>query len=548
MREYLLFDGQGEKTCGLPFKSNLPINPKKVLASKGEKIRSRIIQMNMINTVSKFCCVGIFAALPLIIPNRVAAQNLPPPASGLVILDLAGSSIPANNVVTHYSASFVASTNMSTVTFVFRHDPSYFTFDNASVADATTPTTNLLLNGTFLVGAPTVSGGGAPDWTYFVQAGVTIALGHELNPPPGGWYDGSVQGYDGIDQTFATTIGDTYNVTFDLSQTGANTSVYQQTSTNGQPGTSGNGIDMLVYAGNGVPPTQNSVGVNKDFVNCTGQTANNFEWLVQGSYTISGLLGSYSGNGSSYPLFTSLTATSATATGIPAPNGPDTLFTWSGVSVPNGATAHVGLDLPGSEFITLETYWTSTTTVNGTTTTTNLGCVNQVPINQGHSHFWHEPVNSVLDVPPGNIAYDNVAQACDSVPLYIGNITLLWYAAKVPLADLNANMLSSGPPPLLTQTIPGATLVSPGGESIIPIPAAGPAGANFVVVEYTVSESSTLAGACNTIDYAQYPAVVGPTTPPLVPVFGQTGLMLLILLVAVTGIYFIWRKARTMSA
>ena len=45
-------------------------------------------------------------------------------------------------------------------------------------------------------------------------------------------------------------------VSYDLSQTGNNVlggSFYQQISDNGQPGTGGNGIDVVVYAGNGLP-------------------------------------------------------------------------------------------------------------------------------------------------------------------------------------------------------------------------------------------------------------------------------------------------------
>jgi hypothetical protein len=195
------------------------------------------------------------------------AQNLPPPASGLLALDLAGT--PIYSAYTQYDASFVASTVNSTVTFVFRHDPGFFAFDDVSVFDVTSPNINLLANGGFEEGAPTASGGGAPGWTYFAQSGIGF-LGSEsatgtdlLTAHTGGffWEDGATGGYDGIDQTFATTPGDTYGIEFFLAELNANNFVppgndYQPTCTNGNGDTSCDGIDVLVYAGDGLPPSQ----------------------------------------------------------------------------------------------------------------------------------------------------------------------------------------------------------------------------------------------------------------------------------------------------
>ena len=205
-------------------------------------------------------------AIVLGVVSQANAQNFSPPASGLLILDLAGR--PIIPTYTQYNASFTATTNASTVTFVFRHDPGFFGFDDVSATDATIPGGNLLLNPGFENGAPTTSGGGAPDWTYFQQDGITN-LGFEADAgtdgltPHGGaffWDDGATGGYDGIDQTFATTVGDVYNVSFDLSEINSNGFIppgddYQQTCTNGFSGTDCDGIDVLVYAGNGLPPT-----------------------------------------------------------------------------------------------------------------------------------------------------------------------------------------------------------------------------------------------------------------------------------------------------
>jgi len=220
---------------------------------------------------------GVFkAALGLAIALGVAghasAQNLPPPESGLLILDLAGT--PIIPTYTQYTAQFTATTSASTVTFVFRYDPGYFAFDDASVVDTTTPSGNLLLNPGFEIGAPTVQGGGAPDWTYFQQSGLAdvglpvlgfeAASGTDGLPAYSGsfyWNDGATSGYDGIDQTFATTIGDTYQVSFNLAELNSNNVAipgndYQQICTNGNPpSTECDGVDVVVYAGSGLPPT-----------------------------------------------------------------------------------------------------------------------------------------------------------------------------------------------------------------------------------------------------------------------------------------------------
>jgi len=219
---------------------------------------------------------ALAVAIALGVATNASAQNLPPPPSGLLILDLAGT--PIIPTYSLYNASFVATTSESTVTFVFRHDPGYFAFDDASVVDAATPSVNLLLNPGFEIGAPTLSGAGVPDWTYFEQAGLADVgipvLGFEAASgtnglfPHGGsyfWDDGATGGYDGIDQTFATTAGDTYDVSFYLAEIDSNHvatpgNEYQQTCTNGNPsGFECNGIDVVVYAGNGLPPTSDVV-------------------------------------------------------------------------------------------------------------------------------------------------------------------------------------------------------------------------------------------------------------------------------------------------
>jgi PEP-CTERM motif len=67
------------------------------------------------------------------------------------------------------------------------------------------------------------------------------------------WYDGSVQGYDGLNQSIATAVGTTYDVTFSLNDNSGLTT-FQHLSTNGDTSSlEGNGIDLLLYAGAGIP-------------------------------------------------------------------------------------------------------------------------------------------------------------------------------------------------------------------------------------------------------------------------------------------------------
>ncbi len=73
---------------------------------------------------------------------------------------------------------------------------------------------------------------------------------------PNYWDDGATGGYDGIYQTVATTIGDTYSIGFylnEISLTGFEPAAFQQTCTNGNSGTHCNGADVSVFAGGSIP-------------------------------------------------------------------------------------------------------------------------------------------------------------------------------------------------------------------------------------------------------------------------------------------------------
>ena len=174
--------------------------------------------------------------------------NKGPPA-GPEILDLSGRPLPA--AYTAYSVGFTASSVSTVVTFAFRDDPAFLLFDNASVVDTTHPSGNLLVNPGFEANANTPIG-----WTYFDQDNVAFA--GVVNTSDGAayqgsnyWYDGAVGGYDGLSQTLATTLGDTYRVGFELQETSESGNFERLASTDDNS----DGIDVVVYAGSSAPST-----------------------------------------------------------------------------------------------------------------------------------------------------------------------------------------------------------------------------------------------------------------------------------------------------
>jgi PEP-CTERM motif len=179
--------------------------------------------------------------------------NVPPPAGA--ILDLNG--LPITNVQQQYTVDFTAALGNTAITFAFRQDPSFSSFSNASVVDLTTSSGNLLLNGNFASG--TVGTSNVTDWTYANIYGASFGGVLETSCGVGGsncWFDGAVQAYDAISQTIATTIGDTYEISFNLNGGGCLTAgcLYSDLSTNGDVSdTGGNGIDVLAYAQAGLP-------------------------------------------------------------------------------------------------------------------------------------------------------------------------------------------------------------------------------------------------------------------------------------------------------
>jgi len=191
---------------------------------------------------------GLLPGQPAVDPN-----NLPPPV-GNVIDQLTGQSIV--DTFQTRTATFVATSTSTNLSFAFREDPAFLQLDNVIMTTGGGP--NLVVNGDFEagpVGNPMPTG-----WVYLNMFGAidggVVAAGCGV----GGsncYFDGAVQAYDSITQAIATTIGLTYTVTYEYADscagdcgTAGGVTVYQPLSTNGDVSdTGGNGRDMFVYAG-----------------------------------------------------------------------------------------------------------------------------------------------------------------------------------------------------------------------------------------------------------------------------------------------------------
>jgi hypothetical protein len=186
--------------------------------------------------------LGSVAVISLGTTGAALAQpfNEGPPSGALY--DLAGQTIDHGAAV-EYSTSFVASSTSTEITFAFRDDPAFLFFSNSSVSTGGGP--NLLLNGNFMGGTYSMGANGAipDDWTFQNQYNATFFGMVES----GEWVDGSVQAYDSLSQYITTVIGQTYTISFFLTEDSGDTT-YQDLSTNGDiTDTGGNGIDVLTY-------------------------------------------------------------------------------------------------------------------------------------------------------------------------------------------------------------------------------------------------------------------------------------------------------------
>ncbi len=200
---------------------------------------------------SGFLKTALLLVFAMLLANQAYAQgNNDPPPAGPVILDLNGQPVP--HTYTSYTTSFTAASTTTDFSFAFREDPAFLELTNVSVSTGGGP--NILLNGNFALGP---FGANQPvDWSYlnvYNSYASGVSSNSACGVQPTCYYDGSVQAYDAITQSLTTIVGDVYNVSFLLDDNGGLTT-FSRLSTNGDTtDTGGNGIDLLVYAGNGVP-------------------------------------------------------------------------------------------------------------------------------------------------------------------------------------------------------------------------------------------------------------------------------------------------------
>ncbi len=210
-------------------------------------------------------CMVVAGMLLLQSTSWADPTNEPPPA-GTVIYSLTGQTI--SSTYQTGIADFVAGVSNTNISFAFREDPAHLELGDVSLIDTTTGSSNLLLNGDFGLGPV---GSPAPtDWAYLnnfgAAAGGVVDPGcgpgvTGTNPNDNCYFDGAVQAYDAINQVVATTVGDSYELSFQYAYNcpgscgeAGDVTVYQPLSTNGDVSdTGGNGRDMFVYAGAGVP-------------------------------------------------------------------------------------------------------------------------------------------------------------------------------------------------------------------------------------------------------------------------------------------------------
>lgn len=218
------------------------------------------------------------AAFAIALSGHANAQSIPgggdsntvvnnPPPGGTVVLDLQGQPIPTDQNYVLYTATFTATNTTSFLTFAFRNDPGYFAFDNASVVDSSIgSTSNLLLNGGFEAGVDPITG--VPvGWNYYTDqtligtsTGGSVSTGFDVLTSQEGnafWLDSATGAYDAIYQSFSTTIGDQYTVSFFLANddvSGTDPNKYQALASAGAPGSyNGDGVDVITYSPDAIP-------------------------------------------------------------------------------------------------------------------------------------------------------------------------------------------------------------------------------------------------------------------------------------------------------
>jgi len=203
---------------------------------------------------------SLFAGALLATSVGAYAQT-PPPGALADLGALAGFGTPTPSTTTTESFTFTAANPFTTVSFAFREVPAYFAFSNVSVS--TGGGSNEIVNPNFQGSAlNSLVPNGWGRWIQPIDVSAIGKVSSASSPygcasiiPSGNnlfWCDGSVEGYDAIFQTVATTIGSIYTISFNLADNGG---TWQNP-----------GIDMLVYALAGVNTTP--TGTTTDCPSC----------------------------------------------------------------------------------------------------------------------------------------------------------------------------------------------------------------------------------------------------------------------------------------
>jgi autotransporter-associated beta strand protein len=153
-----------------------------------------------------------------------------------------GGVTPADGVYQNYTYVVQADSSATTLSFLFRNDPSYSQLDNVSLTVAG-GSTNLLMNGDFENGGYAGDGVTIPNnWISIGTPGLGAAGSLYQGDAESGqyaWNDGAVGGHDGLAQTIATVSGQSYDLSFWFAA---------------DPIPNGSDVDTQVWFADGLPP------------------------------------------------------------------------------------------------------------------------------------------------------------------------------------------------------------------------------------------------------------------------------------------------------
>ena len=224
--------------------------------------------------------------------------------------------------------------------------------------------------------------------------------------------------------------------------------------------------------GTQVPPlTLKFAGLNKEFTNNTGQSADGVEIVLAGTYS-----GVNHWDGYHPHHFTSYTEIHASGNTTLRWTNPIDDATGLAAPVPAGQIAHVGFLIPGSTVAIRAWVWLSNSN--------RIGCATQTGI----------------DNRQGIVRYENNFHYCVNESKYVGNISVEWYSERVKLGDLNPHHKRH---PIRRDKLSLAPIkIPPRGQRDVKLPTTPP-GARYAVIVNKVSRSPRLSGSDVTTDFIE---------------------------------------------